>query len=202
MEARVSLEVTHPVRRGRQYSTAQRGAAGVSEPCRGAWLWGGRQSAVRGERSAQGVVLSVETGVWRIGCDQVHTTPSIGPASRPTPRCRAMRKGAKHPQTVVQPRHAARFHTSRAADSVRSRGVLQLSDTCGLWDGPPSIAPVVAGVGMAGTGRTDNTRRGASRVLHPPAASAALQRQLGGSPNSGARTPLLCSPPCGWTAWS
>jgi hypothetical protein len=29
MEARVSLEVTHQVRRGRQYSTAQRGAAGV-----------------------------------------------------------------------------------------------------------------------------------------------------------------------------
>jgi hypothetical protein len=36
----------------------------------------------------RGLCCSVETGVWRIGCDQVHTTPSIGPASRPTPRCR------------------------------------------------------------------------------------------------------------------
>jgi hypothetical protein len=50
----------------------------------------------------------------------------------------------------------------------------------------------LGGVGMAGAGRT-NTRGGASRVLHPPAASAALQRQLGGPPDGGARTPL-CSP--------
>jgi hypothetical protein len=111
---------------------------------------------------------------------------------RPQSACRPTITCPKRSST--SPAHTARLHTSVPL-TVCSRGVLQLTTHAEVWavGGPPCNAPVVAGVGMAGAG-AGRTRRGASRVLHPPATSAALQRQLDFSPNSGARTPLLCSP--------